>query len=144
VIVYGAAFISNPSQVEMAQMVMDIECENNLKDLTGGMGLDRKKEAHFVGGWSSSSAQIEKDNVGVEYKSDEAEFGLRDETSHHSTSSESPIGGPGVSVSKAKHKATADGRILGIIVPEKASSSKMREFNRVQYVNGGNGDEGAA
>jgi len=40
--------------------------KNNLKDLTGGMGLDRKKEAHFVGGWSSSLAQIEEDNIGVE------------------------------------------------------------------------------
>jgi len=58
-------------------------------------------------------------------------------------SSESPIGGPGVSVNKAKRKAIADSRSLGVTVPENATLSKTREFNGVQYVNGGNGDKGA-
>jgi len=38
--------------------------------------------------------------------------------------------------------AISDGRLSGDLVPHSGSSSKMREVNRVQYVHGGDGDEG--
>jgi len=43
--VCGVAGFGNPIQVELTKLVMDLECGNNLKDIPGATGLERKKEA---------------------------------------------------------------------------------------------------
>lgn len=47
-----------------------------------------------------------------------------------------------MSGSKASHMATSDGRITGVCVSQCGSSSRSKENNRVQYMNGGDEDGG--
>jgi len=46
----GVVGCGKPIQAELAKLVIELECGNNLPVTCGTTGLERKKDAHFVGG----------------------------------------------------------------------------------------------
>ena len=95
----GVVGCGKPIQAELAKLVIELECGNNLPVTCGTTGLERKKDAHFVGGWSVHLAQSEEEIDGAGKKVDEEECGLKDETGNSLLERVSPLGDPGASPS---------------------------------------------
>ena len=52
----GVVGYDKPIQAELAKLVIELECGNCSLGTCGPTNLERKKEAHFVGGWDAHLA----------------------------------------------------------------------------------------
>jgi len=122
----GARY-SNPTQSEVAKVVVDIECFINQKVTSEALGRVSKMEARFCEGGPYASAQEDEGNVGYVRQSTQEVFGEGGTKGNVGYGRENPLEGSEVSVSKEARKAILERRTSGFQVLEGGMSSKKRE-----------------